>query len=88
MIHIKTDYTRIQVNNPRFQLIYVISKIVSRDTRKLDCRNEVEKQTRQDFLTRYTAELNLRGKKIHWYTQFNPKNFEALIVVMGPNLDL
>ena len=69
MIHIKADYTKIQVNNSRYQLIHVISKIVSHDMRRLDYRSEVEKQTKQDFLTRYANELSLQDKKIHWYTR-------------------
>lgn len=82
MLQIETKYTRIEVHNPKFALIHVVSRILSRDTKKLDCRSLVEKRTRQAFSTRFTTELNLPGRETHWYTQFNPENFEALVVVM------
>ncbi len=82
MLQIETNYTRIEINNPKFALIHVVSKILSRDTKKLDCRSIVEKRTRQAFSTRFATELNLTSKQTHWYTQFNPENFEALVVIM------
>lgn len=82
MLQIETNYTRIEVNNPGFALIHVVSKILSHDTKKLDCRSLVEKRTKQAFSMRFTTELNLPAKATHWYTQFNPENFEALVVVM------
>lgn len=76
------DYSILEVNNPNFDLIYVVSKITSKNLNLIDCSRLIESETKKGFLDRFNTELNLSNKQIHWYTQKNPKVFEALVVVM------
>lgn len=77
-----TNYSLLEVNNPNFDLVYVVSEISSRNSKLIDCSRLIEKEIKKGFLARFNIELNLSNKKIHWYTQKNPKVFEALVVVM------
>ena len=76
------NYSLLEVNNPNFDLVYVVSEISNRDTKLIDCSRLIEKEVKKGFLARFNIELNLSNKKIHWYTQKNPTVFEALVIVM------
>lgn len=82
MMKFNTNYSLLEVNNPNFDLVYVVSEISSRNTKLIDCSRLIEKRVRKDFLDKFNIELNLPDKEIHWYTQKNLKVFEALVIVM------
>lgn len=82
MMKFNTNYSLLEVNNPNFDLVYVVSEISSRNVKFIDCSRLIEKKLKKDFLDRFNIELNLSNKEIHWYTQKNPTVFEALVIVM------
>lgn len=82
MIKFNTNYSILEVNNPNFDLVYIVSEISNRDTKLIDCTRLIEKEIKKGFLARYSVELNLKNKKVYWYTQKNPTAFEALVIVM------
>lgn len=82
MITFNTNFSLLEVNNPKFDLVYVVSEISNRNTNIIDCSRLVEREVKKGFLERYNKELNLSNKKTHWYTQINPMVFEALVIVM------
>jgi hypothetical protein len=82
MVKFNTNYSLLEVNNPNFDLVYIVSEITNRNTKLIDCTRLIEKEVKKGFLDRFNIELNLSNKKIHWYTQKNPTVFEALVIVM------
>lgn len=81
-MEIKTEYTRIDVNNSKFALFHVVSKISNKDTTQIDCRRLIEKKTKKAFDSKFTNELDLVAKETHWYVQFLSKTFEAIVIVI------
>lgn len=82
MIEFETDFSILEVNNPSFDLIYVVSTITNNAFNQIDCTRLIEKETRKSFIKKFNLELNLIEKDVHWFTQKNLKTFEALVVVM------
>lgn len=82
MITFKTSFSLLEVNNPNFDLVYVVSEISNRNTKLIDCSRLIEREVKKGFSDRFKVELNLSSKETHWYTQKNPTVFEALVIVM------
>lgn len=82
MIEFQTDFDLLEVNNPSFDLVYVVSTITDKGINQIDCTRLIEKETRKSFIKKFNLELNLIEKDVHWFTQKNLKTFEALVVVM------
>ncbi len=78
----KTDFLKITVQNPNFDLIHVVSKIKIADLGRIDNTRLIEKEAKKEFFEYFKTKLDLEKKIMHWYTQFHPKTFEALVIVM------
>lgn len=82
MIELDIDFSILEVNNPNFELIYVVSKITKNGINQIDCSKYIEKETRKNFITKYNNELKLVEKDIYWFTRKNLKSLEALVVLV------
>jgi hypothetical protein len=82
---IKTNYLKLEVNNPNFELIHVISRIniIENQSRLIDYSKKIEVETKKKFLEDYKDRIDLSQKELLWYTQFHPKCYEALVIIMA-----